>query len=615
MRFLQNARLRRSLRLLLPILLWAMVFSPVVFMADEIGRRAVDVPCFDDWENVGLLKKWHDGSLAWADLWSLQIQHRPVVPRLIVIALSFAGGGDIRWQQGFSFALSAATAVLVSVLVRRSLGASKWVKPMGFVCVTWLVSPVLFQNFLWATLFWMAIPPLCAVGMLLCLRTREGEEALRWSRWLGGLGLAVLGTLSFSHGLALWPLLVCYLVLQPAFGKMARRLSMAGAAAAVGALVVAAYFHDFRNQSFHAYELQVGENALGHTVNLLDGENFSRVLRFASGLVGNGLARSAFDSHDLVARSQWIGSLGIGGFLLCGLLCCCTGFGRAAWRASLPWLALGGFGLAVALAVAVGRAHLGEHRCSVPRYFVGTVHVWISTLVVGGLLFRSWAERTGLHHRVAAIRPLGAAVVTGLVVWQIPIWEYGLHLCDVWSNARHQARAILRFVKHEEVMPWSINTLDNTYPFVRQAAITLEDLGLMRTKLLDVPSLRGFKREGARLSLGRAMVERVEVRDGVLIVLGYGRFGPGRPADLIAFTTEDDQRILGLGVPRPRTLLRLFNVDFEFSNFYDVPLGDMSFWEARIPMERLSGQRRLHLWAIDEERLRAARFERKLEVP
>jgi uncharacterized cupin superfamily protein len=56
-------------------------------------------------------------------------------------------------------------------------------------------------------------------------------------------------------------------------------------------------------------------------------------------------------------------------------------------------------------------------------------------------------------------------------------------------------------------------------------------------------------------------------------------------------------------------------VDFEFSNFYDVPLGDMSFWEARIPMERLSGQRRLHLWAIDEERLRAARFERKLEVP
>lgn len=110
------------------------------------------------------------------------------------------------------------------------------------------------------------------------------------------------------------------------------------------------------------------------------------------------------------------------------------------------------------------------------------------------------------------------------------------------------------------------------------------------------------------------MVERTEVRNGILTVVGYGRFGPGRPADLVAFTGEDGDRVLGLGVPRPRTLLRLFNVDYEFTNFYDVPISDLSFWEARIPLERLGGQRRLYLWALDEDRGRVARFERKLEV-
>lgn len=98
-------------------------------------------------------------------------------------------------------------------------------------------------------------------------------------------------------------------------------------------------------------------------------------------------------------------------------------------------------------------------------------------------------------------------------------------------------------------------------------------------------------------------------------VIGYGRFGPRRPAGLIAFAAEDGDRVLGIGVPRPRTLLRLFNVDYEFTNFYDVPLGEMSFWEARIPLERLGGVIRLWVWALDEERGRVARFERRLDVP
>lgn len=64
--------LRPWLRLL-PV--WLFVFSPALWMAEFVLETAVDVPCFDDWENVPMLKKWQDGTFGFADLWSLQIQH------------------------------------------------------------------------------------------------------------------------------------------------------------------------------------------------------------------------------------------------------------------------------------------------------------------------------------------------------------------------------------------------------------------------------------------------------------------------------------------------------------------------------------------------------------
>lgn len=61
----------KRMRVVVPAILWLLVFSPVLFMAEVVHEKSVDVLCFDDWENVPMLKKWHDGVLGWSDLWSL----------------------------------------------------------------------------------------------------------------------------------------------------------------------------------------------------------------------------------------------------------------------------------------------------------------------------------------------------------------------------------------------------------------------------------------------------------------------------------------------------------------------------------------------------------------
>lgn len=597
---------RRSAGIVLP---WLLVFSPGIFMAEHVRGHAVDVLCFDDWESVPLLKKWHDGTWALADFWSLQIQHRPVIPRMIVIALAFLFEGDNRAPQVFSFLLTAAVAVLFVLLLRKTLGRSRWIKPLAFAGNCLIFSPILFQNFFWSTLFWMSMPVPFAIGMLLVLHGRWSLPA----RLVSALLMALAATFSFSHGLVLWPVLACYVLLQPELGPLRSRLALAGVTAAAAAAVIAAYFHDFRNMSHHAYELAVGESALGHTVSLAEWENLSRVLRFACGLIGNGLARSAFHSHDLLGRSQLAGGILIAALAACSIACICTASGRRTWSKTLPWLALAAYGTGMALAVAIGRAHLGEHRCTVPRYFAGTMFVTISVMVTAFILLR---EATA-QGRMPAIwnqraRYLGVGAVTALITMQWPLWEYGLHLASVWNNARHQAQGLLMFINHPELMPWSINTLDNSDEFAREQVKTLGELGLLRVKLAETAKVSEFRRVGGKLLPGKANCDTVEKRGDEFVLRGHARFGPERPADLVLITGEDQETIIALGIPRPRPMFRLFNVDYEFTNFLDVPLDDTCLWEARIPAAKLPREMKsLYFLALDSERRRVARFDRK----
>ena len=104
--------------------LWTLIaFTPGIVLAVLVAKYAVDIGCWDVWENAPLLEKWKTGTLRWADLYAAQIQHRIVVPRLIIIALHTMSGGDFRWEIYFTFAVLALSAILVWRLLVTTLGS------------------------------------------------------------------------------------------------------------------------------------------------------------------------------------------------------------------------------------------------------------------------------------------------------------------------------------------------------------------------------------------------------------------------------------------------------------------------------------------------------------
>src|SRR3954449_6814440 len=99
-----------------------LVFAPAVFTARLTWSKAVDVGTWDQWENAPLLAKWHDGTLTWHDLYAPQIQHRIVIPRLLILAIAHLSGGDFRREQYANYLVILADALLVWLLLRRTLG-------------------------------------------------------------------------------------------------------------------------------------------------------------------------------------------------------------------------------------------------------------------------------------------------------------------------------------------------------------------------------------------------------------------------------------------------------------------------------------------------------------
>ncbi len=101
------------------LLLLLLIFAPALYTAKLVVRYAVDVGCWDMWENGELLGKWHEGKLTFHDLYAPQIQHRILFPRLIIIALTNLSGGDFRWEDYITFGAVVLSAVLYRVFRRR----------------------------------------------------------------------------------------------------------------------------------------------------------------------------------------------------------------------------------------------------------------------------------------------------------------------------------------------------------------------------------------------------------------------------------------------------------------------------------------------------------------
>ncbi len=607
---------------LLRCLLLLLVFSPILYLGTLMKRDTVDVGCWDMWENAELMRKWHDGTLTWSDLYAPQIQHRIVVPRVLIITLTTLSGGDFRWECWFTWLIFAANSVMLWRLLGRGLGASPWRWPLMFAFNLLLACPIHYQILQWGSSMWAALPMSFVLGSLLVL-TPRGEKARRpWVSFAAAVLLAELATHSFAHGIAIWPVMLGVLLFQPKLGPLRLRLIFAGLWVVIAGATLGFYFSSFVNQAHHAYNLKPGQDALDTGGRLMDPGHLGAALRFLFAFTGTWFARIPFEGHPLetaVTLGKWT----------CGTMAVLVIFTlrNRLLKSVLPWMAIAAYVLVVGLMLSKRASDIGEHRAITPRYMAVSQYLLMAGLAITatlGAVFRRAGERwkekhpeepSGAGGSTQALRTAGVVALAAFCTAQIPVWQYGHHLWRQWHLARRQAQALLLFLPHLESQRGliSLKTLDMEKSGwnVLDAVNTLQELNLLKTRPLKTPELQSFTHDKKDLPVEKADVTEARLlEDGTVELKGVARFNVGEPVDAILLVQQG--RVVTLGQPAPKPLLRLYSLDYEFGNVDEVPVRDMYPWQVRMKLSAPDAP--IELWALNVESRRVSKLKASLKV-
>ncbi|MCE9518297.1 MAG: hypothetical protein K8R87_01815 [Verrucomicrobia bacterium] len=592
------------------LLLILLIFSPAIFTANLVREKAVDVGCWDMWENAPLLQKWHDfraGKMSWSEmghhLYSAQIQHRIVVPRLLVIGLTNLSGGDFRWEQYFTFLILFLDSLLLWLLVKRTLGDSGWRWPLMFAINLLIFSPIHYQILFWGSSMWGTIPIACLLGVLLLLGAPR-DKGFWWRVALSVL-LAEIATHSFAHGLAIWPVLFV-LVLLFESASFLKRATAAGGILVIAGVTITCYFQDFINVAHHAYDLKPGDPAMKGASNLFEGDHLMQALRFFFAFIGTWFARTPFVMNPL-ETAKFFGITTLAIFVITALVFIIRKRSRSQWRAAIPWLALAAYILIVGLMIIKRGADIGEHRAVTPSYLAIRQYLLISMLALPFVLVRRRTDHLD-HNESSYTNAIASVLLAAFIVAQIPVWQYGLHLTNVWHHARRQAQALVLFLPH--IKPESMKVLDKESKnwHCINAINTLNSLNLLKFKPLKSPDLKWFNRDVVPLGTEKASIDKAEFReDGALELSGNARFSVTEPADAVLITQGD--KVIALGQPAPRNALRIYGLDYEFSNVDDMSAAAIFPWKAIIPAAALeNSSSSFEVWALNVAGMRIAKI-------
>lgn len=493
-----------------------LAMAPAFVCGWFVKENAVNVPVWDDWERVTLLKKAEDGTLDYAYLNSPHIDHRVLTQRVATLILNDWSDGDLRAEIFCSFGLLAFAGIGVWCLARQSFSSPAWAGITALILNLVLFCPIQYQNLLWAVQIAMIFPIPCLIWIAVLMRTNLLPVPLKT---LIVIALAFLGVHSFGHGLALWPVAICLGLLLRSFASPQMRASAVIVLLIFSLTDYYGYFFiqfEVAAENFHSYGADEGESPPGavNTLKVISGDEspgFKKLADFFFASMGNVLCR-VFNANPLDVIKQ------TGRVLFLVFLAAC-GWMIANWRnarlfdALLPWAALGWYSVMAALAMTLGRSSLGMERLLLVRYITPTMFVWVAVIGMGSIFLHSWARRkpnSAVRGQVA----VGCAVFVAMLHW--PLWVYGVHKMEAWKSARYQGRVALLYLDHHQ--PNHPGRLDQGLPGswdkLRERATFLREQGLLRPEPFDSLDFGSFQKvpnnqeNGRKKGKDRALSDR-----------------------------------------------------------------------------------------------------------
>jgi hypothetical protein len=326
-----------------------------------VGAYGVNVPYADEWWLPGLFTAIARRQGVMRDLLRCNNVHPVFFPKLIWAAVAFATHWNLRVEMLATLLTILAFLILCALVANRERhGLSGWQVNLSiFVTSLLLFSFVHYDTLLWGFQLSFTLVNLAVIAAiyLLCGSTAHPIRGLILA-WL----CCVVASFSSLQGMLSW------LVILPCLA-IPFRTRRAWSIAAFGSIVLAGaclaiYFSVFSR------ETPLSDSAPWF-------RDSGQTLRFLLAVVGAPLAEGAFGAASAVA---W--PFGAAVFLLLGVGGLGSITGKSAWRAALPWISLGLFGLGFSAMTAIGRSSWGIHAAVTygSRFMSGSVLVTVAAV-------------------------------------------------------------------------------------------------------------------------------------------------------------------------------------------------------------------------------------------
>lgn len=476
-----------------------------------VVRNLPGVLFADDWDLVGgTLIAAGAGELDLGHLLSQHNESRPLVPRLLFLAIGTVAPGGLCWLP----LLSLVFAGVVSWCLFRLAEATLAARPAPLVGLVVLANALVFtpkaaEAWLWSSYLGL-LPIACLVGSLALLNVgRPAPDTV-----LAAAGLCSVATFSYANGLSTW--LLAGAVVASVAGRRWLGVWLGGLVLNAGV-----YFHRYVRPASHP--------------DLVEGLEPVRLGHFVLAFLGAPLGLNR------LSLATAVGSLLTAVFLLSCAYWLAHSRDADLRRRLLPWLAIGGYSLVSGLAAGVGRSPLGAEHALANRYVPFSLYLGVSVLVALPLVLDHWS-REGRPDRTWPrwarwASALGAAGLVGLSAGSTWIGMGELHAA---GRTLRQLKSCLLFI---EAGPDG-TCLERLYPDearLRRLARDLDRLGFLRPGLIESPRLEdlGPRGEPPR-DIG--VFERLSEKQGRFVAEGWagGPMEESLPDAVIVAMEEGD---------------------------------------------------------------------------
>ena len=573
---------------------------PIITTGLLLREYLVDTPFSDDWTFIEDWIKQKSGTLAFGDLFTAHMEHRVTVARMLALLGHAIGGGDLRWQNVYTFLILIGTwwnAVrILQKTGRSSIGSLAG--PM-FLFSLVLFCTIQWQGLLWPILFEAYIP----VFMLtIAIRVWMSEMKLVYA-WIISAVCTLVAMWSFGNGilmLGLVPLL--FWGLREELNKAQRiRLSWTWGVFAVTAMGL--YVINFDNAAAPQFAYGQGAHTtVGHSLSVFV-QKLPFAPEFVTGLLGSHLSRGLHVDNFWMAVVA--GSISVAIYAALSWLMWKNRL-QPGWVARLsPWLVLGAFSIGTAVLVAMGRLWVSKTPVVAVTIRYVSHAIPLTVALIGGIFVVLWhypAVTERLRRSVTLV--LGAFVL--LVATQ---WAYGWRHMGLWKECRLQGQALLLFTKlYRDPSP--LGAVGGDAGYTLRLALEMDKLGIMHPDLLQTRDLAQFKKKGRKLAREEAaLLDLKKMPDGTWMAQGYSALPSGRGADLVLFTmknTKGGEDIVGLGTLEaiPRYQYYTTKRDREYEATPLLTPKWTSRWSGPVNvLAEVGVLARVQAWALDVERM------------